>query len=115
MLIVLAEASPSSARCVWPERTEKFPPVDASRGTLRLVSAPLLCTCGRARGAPSVKAPAQRRCRAVCARWGVAALRAVRLAGTHPEAVARESERWHVQVGECVVVPHLRASTWRRR
>ena len=48
MLIVLAEASPSSGRCVWPERTEKFPPVDASRGTLRLLSASLYSTCGRA-------------------------------------------------------------------
>ena len=64
MLIVLARASPSSGRCVWPARTWKFPPADASRGTSRVVSAPLLFTCKRARGAPSVKALAQRRCRA---------------------------------------------------
>ena len=47
-------------------------------------------------------------------RWGGAEgrvpMRAVRLAGAHSKVSARESEVWHVQVGECAVVVHLRAS-----
>ena len=76
-----------------------------SFGTSRLVSALLLTTHGRARGAPSAKALAKRSCRAYYAR--------VRLAGAHVEASARVSELWHVKVGECAVVLHLWASAWR--
>ena len=87
--------------------------MEVSFGTSRLVSASLYCTCGRERGAPSEKALAKRSCRADCARWGVAELRAVRLAGAHVETSARGSELWHVQVGECAVKFHLWASAWR--
>ena len=58
------EGACRSGRCVWPSRTSKSPPVEVSFGTSSLVSAPLLYTCRRARGAPSVQALAQRRCRA---------------------------------------------------
>ena len=67
---------------------------------------------GASKGHALIRA-VKRSCRADCARWGVAELRAVRLARAHVEAVARGSERWHVQGGECVVVIHLWASTWR--
>ena len=67
---------------------------------------------GASKGHASIRA-VKRSCRADCACWGVAELRAVRLAGTHPEAFARGSERWHVQGGECVVEQHLWASAWR--
>ena len=80
--------------------------MEVSDGTSKVVSASLDLTC-------AVQALAQRSCRADCARWGVAELSDVRLAGAHVETSARGREPWHVQIGECVVVTHLRASTWR--
>ena len=67
---------------------------------------------GASKGHALIRA-VKRSCHAHCARWGVAELRAVSLAGTHPEAFARGSERWHVHLGECAVVIHLSAGAWR--